>query len=239
MESFIFLYTLMDKKLTIQDWAQEERPREKFLEKGAESLSDAELLAILIRSGNREDNAIELSRKILKTAENNLLNLKKLNFNDFRKFKGMGAGKILTIMAAFELSKRVQLAQAPFNAQIYSSKIAASLLIPILQDLKHEECWILYLNVANKLIAKEKFSSGGLDATVVDIKFIIKKAMDKLASKIILVHNHPTGSKKPGNMDKIITAKLKKATLLCDIELADHIIIAGRDYFSFADEGLL
>lgn len=229
----------MDKKLTIQDWALGERPREKFLERGAESLSNAELLAILIRAGNREENAVELARRVLKCAGNNLSNLKKLKFNDFNKIKGMGIGKTLSIMAAFELGKRAELEYTPIKASIHTSEIAASLIVPILQDLRHEECWVLYLNKANKLICKERVSTGGIDSTIVDVKLIIKNAIDNLACYLILAHNHPSGNDKPGEADKLLTKKLKKAAMICEIELVDHIIVAGRGYFSFADEGLL
>lgn len=229
----------MREKSTIQDWAQDERPREKFLEKGAASLSNAELLAILIRSGNRETNAVELARKILGSTGNNLNNLRKLEFQDLRKFKGIGSGKALSIMAAFELAKRCSMEEVPFQANIQSSEMAANIVVPILRDLKHEECWILYLNKANKLIGKEQISSGGLDTTVVDVRVIIRNSLARNCSHIIMAHNHPSGSNRPGEADKIVTQKLKKAALLCDIELVDHIIVAGNGYFSFADEGLL
>lgn len=227
------------ENLTMQALAHIDRPREKFIEKGGDSLSNAELIAILIGSGNREANAIELSQKILKSANNNLLNLKRYTIEDFKAFKGIGKTKALTIMASFELSKRCLLEQQPINSHIYSSKDAAATIQPILQDLPHEECWILYLNKANALIAKERISRGGVSATVVDIKIILKTAINKLASGIILVHNHPSGNKKPGEQDKIQTKKLKDAATTCDISLLDHIIIAGSSYYSFADEGIL
>ncbi len=229
----------MGERLTIQDWEAEERPREKFLSKGGESLSNAELLAILIRTGNRSDNAIELSRKILFKANNSLQELKRFTFYDYSKFNGVGAGKALPIMAAFELATRLEIEQLPEKTVIYSSKHAAETMSPILKDLQHEECWVLFLNTANKLIAKERITSGGVNCTVVDIKIILKSAMAKLASSIILVHNHPSGSRHPGEHDKQQTKRLKKAAESCDIELIDHIIIAGKSYFSFLDEGLL
>lgn len=226
-------------KLTIPDWAMEERPREKYLSKGGESLSNAELLAILIRTGNRNENAVELARKILFKANNNLVTLKKCTFDDYKAFKGMGIGKALPIMAAFELAKRLETESTPAQAPIYSSKHAADRMIPLLKDLAHEECWVMYLNIAHKLIAQEKITSGGVNATIVDIKMIIKSAMFKLASSIILIHNHPSGSTRPGEQDKLQTKRLKKAAETCDIELIDHIIIAGEKYYSFLDEGLL
>ncbi len=227
------------KKLTIQSWNHEDKPRERFIEKGGESLTNVELLAILIRSGDRENNAIELSRKILDAANNRIGELKKFNLDDLLKFKGIGVGKALTIMSAFELMRRSELECEPSAPTIYSSKSVVNHIAPILRDITHEECWILYLNRGNRVIGKERISSGGISATVIDIKIIIKKTIAKLASSIILIHNHPSGNKMPGEQDKIQTQKLKKAAITCDIALLDHLIIAGRDYFSFLDEGLL
>ncbi len=229
----------MGERLTIQDWALEERPREKFLEKGAGSLSDAELLAILLRSGNRDDNAVDLARKILNGAGNNLLELRKFSFKDYRKFKGIGAGKALSIMAAFELGARCEQGMTPVMARIYNSELAANTLVPILRDLDHEECWVLYLNKGEQLIAKERVSVGGLDATVVDVRVIIKNAIERNSCQIILAHNHPSGNRRPGKYDTEMTKKLQQAAQMCDIKLLDHLIVAGESYFSFADEGLL
>lgn len=226
-------------KLTIQKWYSEERPREKFLKKGASSLSNAELLAILLRSGNKEENAIELARRILAKSDNSFSGLKRFKFEDYAQFKGIGEGKALSIMASFEIAKRMECEDLPKAAQIYSSQSAAAIMSPILRDLQHEECWVIYLNTANKVIGKEKVSSGGTNSTVVDIKMIIKSALVKLAHAIILVHNHPSGSLRPGEHDKIQTAKLKNAARTCDLELLDHIIIGGKGYYSFRDEGLL
>ena len=237
--SLLFFTTMMQEKLTITDWEAEERPREKFLTKGSASLSNAELLAILVRTGNRNDNAIELCRKILFKANNTLSGLKKLTFDDYSKFNGVGPGKALPIMAAFELATRLELEKAPQKTPIYSSKNAADTMIPLLKDLSHEECWVLYLNTANMLIAKERITSGGTNSTIVDVKMILKSAMSKLACSIILIHNHPSGSRYPGEHDKVQTKRLKKAAESCDIELIDHIIVAGNDYFSFLDEGLI
>ena len=226
-------------RYTITDWASSDRPREKFIERGAESLTDSELLAILIRAGNREDNAIELARKVLAGADNSLNNLRKFTCADYSRFKGIGTGKALSIMAAFELARRCQMEQPQFLPGIHSSEMAASILIPMLRDLRHEECWILMLNKANKLIGKERISQGGLDTTVVDIRLIIKRCIEKCSCHIVLAHNHPSGSCMPGATDKAMTEKLKKGAVMCDIELVDHIIVAGNEYFSFADEGLL
>lgn len=229
----------MREKLTIQDWTVEERPREKFLISGGENLSNAELLAILMRTGNREDNAIELARKILHKANNNLIELKRFSFDDYKEFKGVGPGKALPIMAAFEISRRLENTPQLQQTEIYSSQHAADAMRPILKDLTHEECWVMYLNTANKLISKERITSGGVSSTIVDIKMILKSAMAKLACSIILVHNHPSGSVRPGEQDCMQTKRLKKAAETCDIALIDHIIIAANKYFSFLDEGML
>ncbi|MCI1778959.1 MAG: DNA repair protein RadC [Bacteroidales bacterium] len=226
-------------KLVIKQWKEDERPREKFISKGSDSLSDAELLSIIIRSGNKEENAVELSRKILRAAGNNLNGLRKFGLEEYGKFKGMGNGKALSIMAAFELYKRMALQEEPEKNIIYSSAFAAQIIAPILKDLNHEECWVLYMNRSNTLLSREKITSGGISATVVDIKMILKSAITKLASSIILVHNHPSGSRIPGEQDKIQTGKLKAAAKICDIDMLDHIIIAGDKYFSFSDEGLM
>ncbi len=229
----------MRDRFTIVDWAKEERPREKFLARGAESLSDAELLAILIRAGNRDENAIDLARKILRGAGNSLKNLSRFSFEDLRKFKGIGVGKALSIMASFELARRGQIENAAPLNQIYSSSVAAENVIPMLKDLQHEECWVLYLNKSNRLLGRERVFVGGFDSTVVDIRIILRNALARNACHIILAHNHPSGNRYAGEADKIQTAKLKKAAQMCEIELLDHLIVAGENYFSFADEGLL
>ena len=229
----------MRDRFTIVDWAKEERPREKFLARGAESLSDAELLAILIRAGNRDENAIDLARKILRGAGNSLKSLSRFSFEDLRKFKGIGVGKALSIMASFELARRGQIENAAPLNQIYSSSVAAENVIPMLKDLQHEECWVLYLNKSNRLLGRERVFVGGFDSTVVDIRIILRNALARNACHIILAHNHPSGNRYAGEADKIQTAKLKKAAQMCEIELLDHLIVAGENYFSFADEGLL
>ncbi|MBE6224717.1 MAG: DNA repair protein RadC [Bacteroidales bacterium] len=229
----------MRDRFTIMDWARDERPREKFLARGAGSLSDAELLAILIRAGNKDENAIDLARKILRGAGNSLKNLGRFSFEDLKKFKGIGIGKALSIMAAFELARRGQVENATPLSQIYSSSAAAENVVPMLKDLQHEECWVLYLNKSNKLLGRERVFIGGFDSTVVDIRIILRNALARNACHIILVHNHPSGNKMAGEADKIQTEKLKKAAKMCDIELIDHLIVAGGNYFSFADEGLL
>ncbi len=226
-------------KDAISKWDLRERPREKFLEKGGENLGVTELLAIVIGSGCREINAVELAREIWDAAGCNLHTLAKFRFEEFAKFKGIGQSKAISIMAVMELAKRAAVESVPPLPAIYSSESASKCVQPLLKDLSHEECWILFLNRSNKLIAKEKISSGGISSTVLDIKIIIKRAMLKLATGIILVHNHPSGNNRPGSQDKEQTRKLMEAAKTCEINLLDHIIIAGENYFSFADNGLL
>ncbi len=229
----------MTKNLSIRKWEESDRPREKFMNKGAETLSNAELLAILLRSGNKSDNAIDLARRILAGADNNLNKLSKFSIEDLKKFNGIGAGKALSVLACFEIGRRMDMEHAPVNAQIYSSQNAVQAIAPLLKDISHEECWVLFLNRGNKLIGKERITSGGINSTIVDVKIIIKRAITKLASSIILVHNHPSGNRIPGEHDRIQTRRLKSAVQICEIELLDHLIIAGEKYYSFADEGEL
>jgi len=235
-----YFYTAMKKNLTtIRSWDQSQRPREKFLQRGAESLSDEELVAIILGSGTKEKNAIELAREILDAAGNDLSALARFTDEDYRKFDGVGNCKAVSLLTVFEIARRYQLGQAPPLPQIYSSSTAVRNISPMLKDLSHEECWVMYLNRNNRLISKEKLSSGGVTATVLDIKMILKRAMAKLASSIILVHNHPSGNRMPGKDDIAQTRRLSEAAKMCDISLMDHIIIAGSSYFSFADDGSL
>lgn len=235
-----FIYNAMKKNLSkITSWDLAQRPREKFLQKGPQALSTEELIAIIISSGTPEKNAVELSREILDAASNDLSRLSRFTEEDFRGFPGIGTGKAVKLMAVFEISRRYQMQSALPLPQIYSSAAAAQTISPMLKDLTHEECWIMYLNRGNRLIAQEKLSSGGLGSTVMDTKMILKKAMGKLASSIILVHNHPSGNRTPGKEDIIQTQRLKEAAKACDICLMDHLIIAGNSYFSFSDDGAL
>jgi len=231
----------MTKKssLGIKSWALEDRPREKMLLKGKEYLSDAELIAILLGSGNREDTAVELSKKILQKCQNNLYELGKMDLSELQSFNGIGEAKAVTITAALELGRRRKLAEPIENPKIDSSLNAFKLLQPALMDLQHEEFWILLLNKQLKVLKKIKISSGGVSATVVDAKIIFNHALKNLASAIILCHNHPSGSLRPSNQDKRLTQKIKSAGELMGITIADHLIITDNGYFSFADEGIL
>lgn len=229
----------MTKKLSIREWKEDERPREKLLAKGAESLSDAELLAVILGSGTKNESAVDLGRNILQINENNLRSLAGTSVNKLMEVKGVGLSKALAISAVMEISRRISVTSAVLLPGIQSSQNAAKVISPLLRDLPHEECWVLYLNRANKLISKDRLSIGGVTATVVDVKIIIKAALEKLASSIILVHNHPSGNPHPGENDKMQTKILKDAASLFDITLLDHLIIAGDGYFSFADDGII
>lgn len=225
--------------LTIKDWAVEDRPREKLLKKGVQSLSDAEIIALLIGSGTKNETAVELSKKVLKSANNNLNELGKLNISDLIKLKGIGEAKAITILAALELGRRRKNSDIISKKKITQSRDIFELFQPIIGDIPHEEFWILLLNRSNRIIEKIKISQGGVSGTVIDVKIILKQAIEKLASSIILCHNHPSGNKIPSSADDSITGKLKSAAELLDIQVLDHIIIADVDYFSYADEGKL
>ena len=225
--------------LKITDWAAEDRPREKLLEKGPSSLSDAELLAILISSGTREKSALDLGRELLGTAGNNLNVLGKLSISDLCKLQGIGSARAVTIIAAMELGRRRKLSESPEVVQIKCSGDVAEIFQPLLSDLLHEEFWILYLNRSNRIITRMKLSQGGISGTVTDVRIVIKRAIECLASGIIVCHNHPSGNLNPSEADNKITQKIKDAALLMDIQLLDHLIISDREYYSFADNGAL
>ena len=227
-------------KLNIKDWAEEDRPREKMLLKGVSALSDAELLGILIGSGNKSETAVELSQRILHSVSNNLNTLGKLEIKDLIKdFKGIGEAKAITIVAALELGKRRKLSEALVSPQITSSKDVYDIFHPILADLKHEEVWVLFLNRANKVVKNIQISKGGLTATVVDIRLIMKEGIQSLASAMVLCHNHPSGNTHPSDDDDQITKRLKDAGHIMDIRLLDHIIICDNSYYSYMDTGRL
>jgi len=225
--------------LKITDWAVEDRPREKLATKGTATLSDAELLGILIGSGTRKNSAVDLGRELLNMANNNLNRLGKLTITDLRKIHGIGPARAVIIAAALELGRRRKLADAEDNTQIKSSKDVADIFQPILADLPHEEFWLLFLNRSNRIIGRMKLSQGGISGTVTDVRIILKKAIEMLASGIIVCHNHPSGNTSPSESDTKITQKIKDAGNLVDIQLLDHLIITEKDYYSFADNGLL
>ncbi|WP_010136943.1 RadC family protein [Ochrovirga pacifica] len=227
------------KMLTIKQWNEEDRPREKLTLKGSNSLSDAELIAILIGSGNRKETAVELSKKILVHFNNNLNQLAKASLNDLQQFNGIGEAKAISIITALELGKRRRLEKALAVPKIGCSKDAYEILQPLLGDLPHEEFWVLHLNNSNKVIEKQLISKGGLTGTLVDLRIIFKKSLELLATAMILGHNHPSEKLQPSSADKHITQKIKTAALTLDIKVLDHLIVTQKTYFSFADEGIL
>jgi DNA repair protein RadC len=227
------------KNLSIKDWNADDRPREKLLSKGTASLSDAELIAIIIGSGTKEDSAVDLSKKILNKYNNNLNELGKAGVIELQKFKGIGEAKAVSVVAAMELGRRRKVSDINDPTKVTSSQDIYQLLHPVLGDLPHEEFWIVLLNRANKVIDKQKISQGGISGTVTDVRLILKMAIDKFAASLILCHNHPSGNIKPSEADISITKKIKESGTLMEISVLDHIIITDGHYFSFADEGLL
>lgn len=232
--------TMTEQRMNLKAWAEGDKPREKLIQKGLAALSDAELLAILLRTGTRNETVVELARRILSTVSNNLDELGKLTVNDLQKgFKGIGQTKAITLIAALELGRRRKLTQTLERQQISESRDIFNYFEPILSDLPHEEFWILLLNRSNKIIHSVCISKGGVASTVVDIKLIMRSALEHLASGIALCHNHPSGNKTSSEGDRTITRNVKEACKLMDIQLIDHLIIAGKTYYSFADEGVL
>ncbi len=224
---------------SIKNWSQDDQPREKLLHKGKAALSDAELVAILVGSGSRNESAVELCKRILASANNNLTDLGKLPIKQLMKFKGIGEAKAITIAAAMELGRRRRSEEALEKDKIASSASVFELMQPILGELPHEEFWIIYLNNSNKVLQKSQLSKGGITGTLVDVRLVMKNAIELGAVGIILAHNHPSGTLKPSLADKQLTNKLKVAGESLDIKVLDHIIITEASYYSFADNQLL
>lgn len=224
---------------SIKNWSQDDQPREKLLYKGKTALSDAELVAILIGSGNRNESAVALCKRILASVDNNLSELGKLSIKQLMAFKGIGEAKAITIAAALELGRRRRGEEALQKKQITSSISVFELMQPIIGELQHEEFWIIYLNNSNKVLQKNQLSKGGITGTLVDVRLVFKQALELGATALILAHNHPSGTLKPSEADKQITNKLKIAAQSLDIKVLDHLIITEKAYFSFADEAIL
>lgn len=225
--------------LSIKQWAEEDRPREKLIIKGKAALSEAELIAILIGSGTPRLSAVDLAKNILAANENDLNQLARLSIADLKKFNGIGEAKAISIISALELGRRRKETEAVERPKVHSSADAYHFLKPHLLDLDHEQFWVLYLNRANRILKPEMISAGGVSGTVVDAKLVFKKALDILASTVVLAHNHPSGNLKPSEQDIKLTQKLKAAGKTLDIPILDHIIFTDEGYFSFADESLL
>jgi DNA repair protein RadC len=227
------------KKLNIKEWAAEDRPREKLMANGPRSMTDAELLAILIGSGNPGETAVELSRRILSSVNNNLNELGKKNIDFLKSFNGIGQAKAITILAAVELGRRRREQDAPARNKISTSRDAAEYFKPVVSDLEFEEFWVMFLDRGNNIIGRYQVSKGGITGTVIDVRLIMKEAINKQSCSIILCHNHPSGNLNPSDADMKITRKISDAGEIMDVKVLDHIIIAGQQYYSFADEGIL
>lgn len=225
--------------LPISAWAEDDRPREKLMLKGAPALSNAELLAILIGSGSRNESAVNLARRILEQYQHNLNDLGRTSLADLTAFKGIGQAKAITLLAAMEVGRRRQHMEARTLPAIRHSEDAFRLLQPMVADLDHEQFWLILLNRAHQVLQFEQVSAGGVSGTVVDPKIIFRKALHGQASSLILCHNHPSGNTKPSPADLEITRKLKQAGQHLEIPVVDHLIVTHRGYFSFADEGLM
>lgn len=227
------------KKLKIKEWAVEDRPREKLLSHGPRSLSDAELIAILIGSGNLNETAVELGRRILISVDNNINELGRKGIDYLKTFKGIGEAKAVTIVAALELGKRRKDAEVFIKKKITCSKDAADFFMPLLGDLNHEEFWVLILDRGNKITDHFMISQGGISGTIIDVRIILKNALEKGAISLVLCHNHPSGTMEASDADLKITRKIKQAAEVMDISVLDHIIIGQNRYLSLADEGML
>ncbi|HEY0655267.1 MAG TPA: DNA repair protein RadC [Chryseosolibacter sp.] len=227
------------KPLNIKNWSPEDRPREKLLLKGSNTLTDAELIAILLGSGTPKLSAVELAKFIMARVENNLNQLAKLTTKDLMKIKGIGEAKAVSIVAALELGRRRKEIDFEEQPKVTASKDIFNLMKGRFIDLAHEEFWVILLNRGNRVIRKQQISQGGVAGTVADPKIIFKAALDELACGIILAHNHPSGNITPSQQDIDLTKKLKEAGKLLEIQVLDHLIFAGAKYYSFADEGAL
>lgn len=228
-----------NSSLRIKSWAEDDRPREKLLQKGCGALSDAELIAILIGSGSRRNTALDLAKQILSSTENNLTQLGRLGVQELTRFKGMGEAKAVAIISALELGKRRSRSQAPDRVQIRSSTDVYSLMQPVIGDLPHEEFWVILLNASNRVIRKICISRGGMTGTLADQRIIFREALLHKATSLIICHNHPSGAINPSDADRGLTRKVADAGLLMDMKVLDHLIVTEHAYFSFADEGLM
>lgn len=226
--------------MRMKDLCLDDRPREKMLEKGAGALSNAELLAVLLRTGTGAMNVVEVARELLRSADGRLNGVAAMTPQKLCSVKGIGLSKAVAVAAAFELGRRSAAEDVlPDRCPVASPGTVFRMMLPVLRGLDHEECWVLFLNRANYVLAKERMSVGGMESTVMDCKSILRRALERKASGLILVHNHPSGSAMPGKADINQTSLLKKALQACDIQLIDHVVIAEDSWYSFADEQLV
>ncbi|RED19676.1 DNA repair protein RadC [Flavobacterium cutihirudinis] len=221
----------------ISNWSEDDRPREKLMLKGKNALSDAELVAILIGSGSRNESAVELSKRILASADN-LNALGKMSIAQLMNFKGIGEAKAISIIAALELGRRRRAEEAVELVKVTSSKLVFEIMQPIIGELVHEEFWVLFLNNSNKVLSKTQLSKGGITGTIVDVRLVFKLALEMGATSLILCHNHPSGNLQPSEADKLLTQKIKLAGESLDVKILDHLIITESKYYSFVDEGI-
>lgn len=229
----------MSGNFSIKDWSESDRPREKLNSHGKETLTNSELLAILIGSGNRAESAVALCKRILASVDNNLNALGKLSVAQLQEFKGIGEAKAISIVAGLELGRRRRTDDHVNLNVITASKSVFELMQPKLGELQHEEFWVLFLNNSNTVLSKQQLSKGSITGTIVDVRLIMKKALEITATSIILCHNHPSGTLKISDADKHITEKIKQAGSSLDIKLLDHVVITENSYVSFADDGIL
>lgn len=229
----------LSEKLSIRDWALDDRPREKLMRHGAGTLSDAELIAILIRSGTTKESALDLAKRMLASSGNELDRLSRLGVAELTRFKGMGEAKAISIVAALELGRRRRGGSTAERGLVASSAQAFELLHPLLGDLPHEEFWLLFLDRGNRLLDRCRLSRGGMHGTVADPKMIFKEALDRRASSLILGHNHPSGQLRPSEEDINLTRRLVEGGRLLEIAVQDHLIVTSGGYYSFADNGML
>jgi len=236
---YVIRNTIKMTYVSIKNWAVNDRPREKLLANGVKSLSDAELLALLIGSGTKEVSAVELSRTLLRESGNSLAEIGKKSIAELMKIKGIGQAKAISIQAALELGVRRKMTEISAKTTVSSSREVFEFIHPVFSDITHEEFWVLFLNRSNRITDKYKLSQGGISGTVIDVRLLLKKALELLASSLILCHNHPSGNLHPSDNDKKITDKIRLAAQHMDIKLLDHLIVFDNSYFSFSDEGLL
>jgi DNA repair protein RadC len=231
--------TMSPKSFSIKNWSQDDRPSEKLRDKGARSLSNAELMAILIGSGTVQETAVDLSKRILASVGHDLQSVGKLSITQLMRFKGIGEAKAIKIAAAMEISCRRRETDQKKLDKINTSRSVFEIMNPLLGHLSHEEFWVLFLNNSNKILAKTHLSKGGMTSTIVDVRIVMKQALEHSATAIVLVHNHPSGVPNPSESDTLLTEKFKSAAESLDIRVLDHIIVTEKNYFSFADESLL
>lgn len=227
-------------KFSIREWSQDDRPREKLVKKGVNALSDSELLAIILGSGSKKESAVDLAKRILSSVDNHLGELTKMSVEDMcRNYKGVGMAKAVSMIAAFELGKRRRHTETYQRPLLNNSKKIYEQVYSIFADLKHEECWALYLNTSNLMLDIKQISKGGVNETTVDPRIVLKHAVQLLAASIVLCHNHPSGNPMPSGIDNTLTNKLKESAKMMGVVLLDHLVVCDGSYYSYADHGLL